>query len=334
MKKNKIIDYIVKTLNGMAYGFFASLIIGTILKQLGLLTGINELVVWGNVATYLMGAGIGIGVASQINAKGLNLIAAIVAGTIGAGTFQGNSASVGNPLSAYIAVIAAVEITKLIANKTPVDIILVPFVSIVVAGLITKFIGPYISQLITGFGQLINQATTLQPFFMSIVVAVLMGMALTAPISSAAIGIMLGLNGLAAGAALVGCCAQMVGFAAMSIDDNNIGEVIAVGIGTSMLHFENIVRHPQVWLPPIITSALLAPISTVGLGIKCTPIGSGMGTAGLVGIMEAINTMGTGSVLAIILIDVIAPFVLTFLLYKTFLKLGWIKSNYLKIDKI
>lgn len=241
-------NYIVKTLNGMAYGFFASLIIGTILKQVGIWTHINDFVSWGQIASYLMGPAIGVGMALVLDAKGLNMISAVIAGTIGAGTLtfdQGTvSVAVGNPVSAYLAVILAVEITKLVQDKTPLDILLVPLTSILCAGLITKFIGPYITWFIVCIGQLINQGVNMQPIFMGMIVSVLMGMALTAPISSAAIGIMLGLNGLAAGAALAGCCAQMVGLAIMSFDDNTIGDVIAIGIGTSMLQFKNIVKRP------------------------------------------------------------------------------------------
>lgn len=290
-------NYIVKTLNGMAYGFFASLIIGTILKQIGGAIHWSDLIYWGQLATYLMGPAIGVGIAVVLDAKGLNMIAAVIAGAIGAGTFsisgQNVSVAVGNPVSAYLAVILAIEVTKLIQDKTPLDILLVPLTSILCAGLITKFVGPYISQVIVWIGDLINQGVTMQPLLMGMIVAVLMGMALTAPISSAAIGIMLGLNGLAAGAALAGCCAQMVGLAIMSMDDNQIGDVIAIGIGTSMLQFKNIVKRPIIWLPPIVASLITGILSTAVLGIKCTPVGSGMGTAGLVGLLECIQVMGS-----------------------------------------
>lgn len=331
MKKD---NYIIKSLNGMAYGFFCSLIIGTILKQIGNFANIGELIVWGEVATYLMGPAIGAGIAYALDAKGLNLIAAVIAGTIGAGTFNGNTASVGNPIAAYIAVIIAVEITRLVQGKTPVDILLVPFTSIVVAGLITMFVGPYLTKLILWIGDLINQGVNMQPLFMSIVVAVLMGMALTAPISSAAIGVMLGLNGLAAGAALAGCCAQMIGFAIMSMDDNDIDDVIAIGIGTSMLQFKNIIKHPVIWIPPILTSVIIAPISTCLLEISCSSVGSGMGTAGLVGVLEAVNVMGNNYWIPLILIDLIAPMFITWGIYKAFKKLRYIKPGYLKLDRI
>ncbi|MCR1960094.1 PTS sugar transporter subunit IIC [Thomasclavelia cocleata] len=331
MKKD---NYFIKALNGMAYGFFCSLIIGTILKQLGAFANITELVTWGEVATLLMGPAIGAGIGYAIDAKGLNLIAAIIAGCIGAGTFNGNVAGVGNPIVSFVAVIVAVEVTRFVQGKTPIDILIVPFTSIVAAGLVTIFVGPYLTKLIVWLGDLINQGVNMQPLLMSIVVAVLMGMALTAPISSAAIGVMLGLNGLAAGAALAGCCAQMIGFAVMSIDDNDIGDVIAIGIGTSMLQFKNIVKKPMIWIPPIITSVVIAPISTCLLNISCSPVGSGMGTAGMVGILEAVNVMGTNYWVPLIVIDLVAPAFLTYGIYKAFKKLSFIKNGDLKLERL
>lgn len=326
-------NYIVNTFNGMAYGFFASLIIGTILKQLGSFFNIGEFVAWGNISTYLMGPAIGVGIGYVIEAQGLNLISAIIAGAIGAGTFN-NGVQAGNPIAAYVAVLVAIEVTRLIQGKTPVDILLVPFTSICSAGLVTIFVGPYLTEMIQMIGSLINDGVSLQPLFMSIVVGVLMGMALTAPISSAAIGIMLGLNGLAAGAALAGCCAQMIGFAMMSFDDNDIGDVIAVGLGTSMLQFKNIIKRPVIWLPPILTTVITAPLSTVLLSIRCSAVGSGMGTAGLVGILDAINVMGNDYVLPIVLIDIIVPAVLTYSFYKAFRKLNYIRKGDLKIERL
>lgn len=334
MAKKESGNYIVNTLNGMAYGFFCSLIIGTILKQLGTYCNIDQLVQWGNMATYLMGPAIGVGIAYVIDAKGLNLIAAVIAGAIGAGTFTSSGVVIGNPISAYIAVILAVEATKFVQGKTPVDILLVPFTSIIIAGLVTVCLAPYIAQAITWIGELINEGVQMQPFFMSIIVAVLMGMALTAPISSAAIGVMLNLSGIAAGAALAGCCAQMIGFAVMSIHDNDIGDVVAVGIGTSMLQFKNIVKRPIIWLPPIIASIIIAPISTVVLNIQCNAVGSGMGTAGLVGILSAIEVMGAKYWIPLLLIDVVAPAIITYAIYQAFKKLRYIKNGDLKLTRL
>lgn len=331
-------NYVVKTLNGMAYGFFASLIIGTILKQIGYVTHWNDLVTWGQMASYLMGPAIGVGIAFVLDAKGLNMISAVIAGAIGAGTFSisGGSVSVavGNPITAYFAVIFAVEVTKLVQDRTPLDILVVPFVSLLCAGLLTKFVGPYITMIIVSIGNLINQGVNMQPLFMGMVVAVLMGMALTAPISSAAIGIMLGLDGLAAGAALAGCCAQMVGLAVMSMNDNDIGDVIAIGIGTSMLQFKNIVKRPIIWLSPIVASLVCGMISSAFLGIKCTAVGSGMGTAGLVGLLECIQVMGSSFWLPLILVDVLLPMAICWSMYKALRKLNYIRSGDMKLTRL
>ncbi len=331
---NKKQNYLIKSLNGLAYGFFASLIVGTILKQAGTYMNLPILSEWGNVASYLMGPAIGVGIAFTIEAKGLNLIAATIAGAIGAGTINGGTLTIGNPVGAYIATIAAVEAVRLIQGKTPVDILLVPLGAIATSGIVTMFVAPYVATFVNWIGTLINNGTTMQPLVMSITVAVLMGMALTAPISSAAIGIMLGLEGIAAGAALIGCCAQMIGFAVMSYEDNDIGDVIAIGVGTSMLQFKNIVKHPLIWLPPIITSAILAPVGIMLFNIQTSPIGSGMGTAGLVGPLSAINVMGNGQAGTIVVFTMILPLIVNLIIYKGFRKANWIKKGDLKLDRL
>lgn len=319
-------NYIVKTLNGMAYGFFASLIVGTILKQVGQLLNLEMIIQLGTTASSLMGPAIGVGVAYVIGAKGLNMICAVVAGAIGAGN--------GNPVTAYIATILAVEITKYIQGKTPVDILAVPLCSILVAGLFNAICGPYVAYLITMIGNFINASVSYEPMFMGIIVAVVMGLALTAPISSAAIGIMLGLEGLAAGAALAGCCSQMVGLAVMSIDDNHIGEVIAIGIGTSMLQFKNIVKNLWIWLPPVISSIVTGFFSAAVFYVECTPIGSGMGTAGLVGLIECISVMGTQFWGTLILLDVVLPIFICYGMYKVMRKMKLIKKGDLRLSSL
>ncbi len=327
-------NYFIKSLNGLAYGFFASLIVGTILKQIGVYLNLAILVEWGNIASYLMGPAIGAGIAFTIEAKGLNLISAIIAGAIGAGTISGGNLAIGNPVGAYIATLVAVELVKFVQGKTPVDILLVPLTAIVSSGLVTMFVAPYVAGFISWTGAVINSGTTMQPFIMSIIVAVIMGMALTAPISSAAIGIMLGLEGLAAGAALIGCCAQMIGFAIMSYDDNDIGDVIAIGIGTSMLQFKNIVKHPLIWLPPIITGAILSPIGIVLFNIQANAIGSGMGTAGLVGPLSAIEYMGNSKTLIVVMFTIVLPAIVNLVIYQGFKRAKWIKKGDLKLDRL
>ncbi len=331
MKKS---NYFVSTLNGMAYGFFCSLIIGNIMKQFGTIFHMQDLIIWGNTASYLMGPAIGVGIAYVINAKGLNLIAAAIAGAIGAGTFSGNQASIGNPVTAYLATIASVEITKIIQGKTPLDILLVPFVSITVAGLLTLFITPYAKAFMDGVAQVINSSMQMQPFLMSILVATVMGLAMTGPISSAALAVMLNLSGLAAGAALAGCCAQMMGFAVMSIEDNNIGNILAVGLGTSKLQFKNVVRNPLILIPPLIVGMIISVISTLVFHIQCNAIGAGMGTSGLVGILSALDVMGSQYALVIVILDIIVPACLTYILYSTFKKARWIKKGDLSLQQL
>ena len=333
MAKKANDNFIIKTLNGMAYGFFSSLIIGTILKQMGTYFGIQQFVTWGNIASNLMGPAIGVGIAISLDAKGLNMICSVIAGAIGAGTLSGG-VQVGNPIGAYIAVVFAVIIVKLIQDKTPIDIILTPLVAIIVSGIITIFVSPYITIFIQWVGSLINDSVAMQPILMSILVAVLMGMALTMPISSAALGVMLNLSGLAAGAALIGCCCQMVILAMMTYHDNRIGDVIAVGIGTSMLQFKNIVAKPILWLPAIIASMILAPIGVIVFNIQCTAIGSGMGMAGLVGVMQAIDVMGISSAIIIILFTLILPLLVGYPIYNGLVRLKYIKSGDLKLNKL
>lgn len=285
---SRITNYIVKVFNGMALGLFSSLIIGLILKQLGILFNLDALIKMGTIAQNLMGPAIGAGVAYSIGVSPLGIFASLITGAIGAGTITilpiGTlTMQVGEPVGALVASLAGAEFSRLIQGKTKVDIVLVPAGTILLGGLVGTWIGPVVVLFMTWFGNLINRATELHPFPMGILVSTLMGLALTAPISSAALAISLGLEDLAAGAATVGCSAQMIGFAVASYRENKMGGLIAQGIGTSMLQIPNIVKNPLIWLPPTIASAILGPISTVVFKMRNNPIGAGMGTSGLVG---------------------------------------------------
>ena len=303
----KILKHIfIEGLSGMALGLFATLIVGTILSQVGTLfvggkVG-NALFVIGKVASLLTGAGIGVGVAYKFKGSPLVVVSAATNGMIGAyaakilaGTFFANGAFAitppGEPLGAFIAAYVGILAGKLVSGKTKVDILVTPVVSIVAGSTIGLIAGPPISSLMTQLGSWVNWGVDQQPFLMGIVVSVLMGMFLTLPISSAAIGIVLGLDGLAAGAATVGCCANMIGFAVASYRENKLGGLLSQGLGTSMLQIPNIVRRPLIWLPAIITSAILGPISTMLFKMTSNPTGSGMGTAGLVGPIMSFETM-------------------------------------------
>ena len=360
----KILNFIIVTMNGMAYGLFATLIIGTIIGTIARIFPSNSFcyVILNSLSTVLKnltGLGIGVGIARALKLDGLQLIACCVSG--GIATYAGGikiweifnlsgitmdmyfnatcKFQIGDPLTVYVVVICTILLTKIVfKKKTPIDIIIIPLFVTTIAMLITVVVGGPVSYVTTLIGSLINEATELQPFIMGIVIAVIMGMALTAPISSAAIALAFSINGLAGGAAVVGCCVQMLGFAVMSRKDNNIGTVISVGIGTSMLQFKNIVKKPIVWLPTIIVSAILGPIATCLLKTCCTPSGAGMGTSGLVGIIGVIdydlNNLGavsTNAILSIILLLVVLPIALVWTADLIFRHFGLIKEGDLKI---
>lgn len=338
-------------LSGMAQGLFATLIIGTIIQQIGLLVGGNYgdlIYVVGKVAAGLTGAGIGVGVARKLEAQQLVTVSAAVAGMIGAfaskilaGTIlvDGNLvlAGPGEPLGAFVAAYIAIELGIMISGKTKLDIILTPLVCIGVGSVVGLVAGPPISKFMTWLGSLINWGTEQQPFLMGIVVSVLMGIFLTLPISSAAIGVILNLSGLAAGAATVGCCCNMIGFAIASYRENKFGGFLAQGIGTSMLQMPNIVRHPQIWIPPILSSVILGPVSTMLFHMTNNATGSGMGTAGLVGPLMTWQVMIQTEepmivLIKIIVIQFVLPAILTLGISEFMRKKNWIKFGEMKLE--
>ncbi len=334
-KKLGIKDYIIKVLNGMALGLFASLIIGLILKQIGKSIDVNILVEFGQIAQYMMGPAIGAGVAYSIGASPLGIFASIITGAIGAQTVglesTGALLSIGEPVGALVASLVGAEFSRLIQGKTKVDIVLVPAGTIIVGGLAGHYVGPVVAQLMTLLGNLINVATELRPIPMGILVSVLMGIILTLPISSAALAISLGLSGLAAGAATVGCATQMIGFAVSSFRENKVGGLISQGLGTSMLQIPNIVKNPKIWIPPIITSAILGPISTVVFKMENNKLGAGMGTSGLVGQFGTMEVMGESGLIGIILLHFVLPAILTLLISEYMRKKGYIKYGDMKL---
>ncbi|PYZ97161.1 PTS sugar transporter subunit IIC [Alteribacter lacisalsi] len=330
--------YVIDALSYMALGLFSSLIIGLILQTAGnqLLAleaggGVSRFAGWlsgvGDLAMSLMGPAIGVAVAYGLKAPRLVLFAAVISGAAGA--------ELGGPAGAFVAALLSVEAGKLVSRETKVDIIVTPFVTIVIGVAAATFIGPGIQTGLEQFGSLIMWATEQQPFIMGILVAVMMGLALTAPISSAAIAIMLGLSGVAAGAAAVGCAAQMVGFAASSFRENRWSGVIALGIGTSMLQIANVVKNPWILLPPTAAAAVLGPVSTVVFQMENLPAGAGMGTSGFVGQIMAFEAMGfTVSVLFIVLtMHFIGPAVLSLLLSEWLRKQGRIAFGDMKINQ-
>ena len=363
----KVLDFFITTLNGMAIGLFATLIIGTIINTIGKLfptdtnefcSFMNNTLVNGSIALqYLTGAGIGVGVALALKFNPLQTIVLAAVGELTAyfslstafvtkGIINGGKFQIGDPLTIYIAVIVvALGMKYILKKKTPVDILIVPLFGVALAlliGLLVRFPAIYVTY---GVQWLVSVSTNAVPFVMGIVIAVLMGMALTAPISSAAIGAMVFtigaemspemVNGIqiASGAAIVGCCCQMVGFAVQSRKDNNIGMVVSIGIGTSMLQFKNILKKPIIWLPTIIASAILGPISTCLLKLVCMGSSAGMGTAGFVGQIGTFSSMGNTwqTWVGIFGLQIIAPAVLVFGIDLLFRRFNLIKEGDLRV---
>ncbi len=343
-------------LSGMALGLFSTLIIGTIIKQIGTyVPGIvgDYLTVIGLIAQLATGAGIGCGVACKLKQQPLVMLSAAVCGLIGASAssvlatlaklFDGEAFKLslsgpGDPLNAFIAAYVGIEIGRLVAGKTKVDIVVTPFVTIISGGAAALLAGPYITDFTNWLGNLINVNVEAYPFIGGITVSVLMGIFLTLPISSAAIGVSLGLTGITAGAATVGCCANMIGFAVISYRENKMGGLIAQGVGTSMLQMPNIVKKPIIWLPAIISSAVIAPLSTMVFKMQSNSVGSGMGTAGLVGPISTFSVMteaGTSPLIVlgeIVLVYFILPAAISLFISECMRKLGWIKNGDMKLD--
>lgn len=346
--KKVLNNIFIDGLSGMALGLFSTLIIGTILKQIGDLMGGTYgtyLSAFAVVAQRLTGAGIGIGVAYKFRESTYVLLSAAAAGMIGAyasnliaGTLLSDTGALvlsgpGEPLGAFVAAYVGITIGRLVAGKTKLDLLITPAITILSGGAVGILVGPGVSNFMTWLGNLVNWGTEQQPILMGIVVSVIMGMVLTLPISSAALGIILGLNGVAAGAATIGCCCQMVGFAVASYRENKVGGLIAQGVGTSMLQIPNIMRRPIIWIPAIVSSAILGPVASAVLHMVSTPVGSGMGSAGFVGQIAAFGAMTEAgmstwmALLQIAIMHFILPALLTLGVSEFMRKKGWIREG-------
>lgn len=332
--------YFIDAMGAMANGLFASLLIGTIISTLGQQLHVQLLIDIGGFAKSVAGPAMAVAIAYALQAPPLVLFSMLAVGTA-ANTLGG----AGGPLAVLVIAIIATELGKLVSKETKVDILVTPLVSICSGVLLSIGIAPYIGKAASAVGTLIMWATELHPFMMGILVSVIVGIALTLPISSAAICAALSLTGLAGGAAVAGCSAQMVGFAVMSFRENRVGGLVSQGIGTSMLQMGNIVKNPKIWIPPILTSAITGSIATCVFKLQMNgeAISSGMGTCGLVGQIGVytgwVNDIAAGTKTAItgldwlglILISFVLPAVLTFLFGQLFRKLGWIKEGDLKL---
>ena len=335
----------------MALGLFATLIIGTIIQQIGTLVGgtIGDyLFIMGKMAAAVTGAGIGVGVAVKFRESPLVIISAASAGMMGsfasqilAGTLLTEStvalSGPGEPLGAFIAALVGIEVGHLVSGKTKIDILVTPLVSIISGSTVGLLAGPPISSFMVWLGSLVNWGTEQQPLLMGVVVSVVMGIVLTLPISSAALGIIMDLSGLAAGAATIGCCCNMIGFAVASYRENKIGGLLAQGLGTSMLQVPNIVRRPVIWLPAILSSAILGPIGTVVFHMTGNATGSGMGTSGLVGQIMTWQVMTASEPPALVLFKIlllhfILPAALSLAISEFMRKKKWIRPGDMKLD--
>lgn len=349
--KSYLDKYFVKAMSAMALGLFASLLIGTIFGTVGTYLGegyisnsaINTIGgFFKEMQGYAQGASgmaIGMAIAYSLKADPLVMFSCAAVGSlsysIGTGIGLESSFTVtAGPAGAFVAVIAAVEIGMLVSKKTKVDILVTPTVTIVSGYAVAKLVCPAIAYIMYYVGDFINTATKMRPFEMGIIIAVVVGMILTLPISSAAICAMIGINGIAGGAATVGCCAQMVGFAVISFADNGWGGFLAQGLGTSMLQMGNICKKPQIWIPPTLAAAICGPLSTMLFGLECNGVSAGMGTCGLVGPLGIISAMGGGTKmwLGIIVACIVLPAALSWVIYYIMKKFGFIKAGDMKLE--
>ena len=348
--------YFIDAMGAMAQGLFCTLLVGTILNTIGQqfhIEFLNAVIVTigkgdgavhytiGGLCSAMVGPGMAVAIAGALKAPPLVLFSLIPVGF--ATNYMGGA---GGPLAVLFVAIVAAEVGKAVSKETKIDILVTPIVTVLVGVGFAALIAAPVGKAAAAVGQAIMWATELQPFFMGIIVSVVIGVALTLPISSAAICAALGLTGLAGGAAVAGCCAQMVGFAVMSFRENRWGGLAAQGIGTSMLQMGNIVRNPRIWIPPTVASAITGPIATCifRMEMNGAPVSSGMGTCGLVGqigvytgwvndVAAGVKTAITGmDWLGLVLISFVLPAVLTWLIAIPLRRCGWIKDGDLKLD--
>ena len=348
--------YFIDAMGAMAQGLFCTLLVGTILNTIGQqfhIEFLNAVIVTigkgdgavhytiGGLCSAMVGPGMAVAIARALNAPPLVLFSLIPVGF--ATNYMGDA---GGPLAVLFVAIVAAELGKAVSKETKIDILVTPIVTVLVGVGFAALIAAPVGTAASAVGQAIMWATELQPFFMGIIVSVVIGVALTLPISSAAICAALGLTGLAGGAAVAGCCAQMVGFAVMSFRENRWGGLAAQGLGTSMLQMGNIVRNPRIWIPPTLAAAITGPVATClfRLEMNGAPVSSGMGTCGLVGQIGVytgrVNDVASGAKAAVtgmdwlglVLISFVLPAVLTWLIAIPLRKWGWIKDGDLKLD--
>ena len=340
--------YFITAFSGMAIGLFCTLIAGTIIQQISKIFGgavERFLFDLGTLAKFMMGAGIGAGIAHSLKAPKMVIASCIVAGFLGAFPSNFNEStlskiaigSAGNPISCYLAALFACEIGLLLSGKTKLDILVIPLSCIITAGLVTLLLGNPVVWLMDVIGSGISAATKSQPFIMGIIVSAAMGLLLTLPTSSAAIGVSIGLSGISAGAAVAGCCAHMVGFAVASFRENKWSGLVSQGLGTSMLQIPNLGKNIRILIPAVVASVIVGPLSSCVFKLQATSVGSGMGTAGLVGVIDCISTSLEvlpvwQVVLGVALLHFILPALIAFVVSEFMRKKNWIKFGDMKLD--
>ena len=333
--------YAIDAMSAMTYGLFASLVIGLIIKTLGEQIGIHGgegplsefLIKIGGAAMSMVGAAIGVAVAYGLKAPPLVLYSCAAVGFMGNMAWE-EGGPAGGVAGAFVAVLIGAELGKMVSKETKVDIIVTPAVTIIVGGLVAKLIGPPLGALMSGLGNVIMTATDLQPFWMGIIISLIVGLVLTSPISSSALCIMLGLSGLAAGAATVGGATHMIGFAVISFRANGFGGLLGQGLGTAMLQLPNVIKNPWILAPPVLASIILGPISTMALKMTNVPAGAGMGTSGFVGQIGTFTSMGFSfdTLWKVILLHYVLTAALTFVFYLLFKRLGRFTDDDLKLS--
>ncbi len=333
--------YFIDAMGAMALALFSTLLIGTIFSTLATYTNLNFFSVVAGYAKSATGVVLGIAIANALKAPPLVLCSAGVAALAGydiSASFVLDGAEkliTAGPAGAFVTAIVAAELGKLVSKETKVDIIVTPVVTICSGTLVGLLVCPAIAWAMYWLGTFINTATVMQPVGMGIVISVVMGIILTLPISSAAICAMIGIAGLAGGAAAAGCCAQMVGFAVISFKENRWGGLVAQGLGTSMLQMGNIVKNPRIWIPVTLASAVTGPLSTVVFGLECNGVSAGMGTCGLVGPLGILTAAATKDLtfwVGLVLVCFVLPALLSLVFSAILKKLGWIRDGDMKLE--
>lgn len=346
--------YFIDAMSAMALGLFASLLIGTIFGTVGTYLGAEYIdnAVINTVGSFFIemkgfaqgasGMAIGVAIAYSLKVDPLVIFSCAAVGSVsystGASVVAAQEADpityTAGPAGAFVAVIVACELGMLVSKKTKVDILVTPTVTIMAGYFTAKLVCPAVAYVMYYLGQFINTATEMRPFMMGIIISVVVGMILTLPISSAAICAMIGISGIAGGAATAGCCAQMIGFAVISFCDNGWGGFFAQGLGTSMLQMGNICKKPQIWIPPTLAAAVCGPVSTLVFKLECSGVSAGMGTCGLVGPLGVISAMnGRADMwLGILIVDFVLPAILSYVFYYIMKKVGWIKNGDMKLS--